>query len=88
MHLIRVGRTWSPQAGTVTHSDTPETFHVGSERCSKDGLLLLYHRTSSKEGEMPPAHSLWDCKVVGMEGLAPGWVEREDLLMVLLSLCS
>lgn len=45
MHLLRVGgcglcEMWSPQAGAVMRRDTPETFHIGSEGCSKDGFPL------------------------------------------------
>lgn len=47
---------------------------------------FCYCTTGLPWRETPLHHSLWGWKVVGMEGLAPGWVRREDLLMVLLSL--
>lgn len=56
-------------------------FHFGSERCSKDG----FHWTHVKEGEIPPTPFPVGLQIVGIEGLAPGRVGREDLLMVLLS---
>lgn len=79
----------SPQAGAVVHKNTPGGFLLWLWKVLQGWFLLDPHEGRRDTPPPPPTHTQTlfpvGLQIVGMEGLVPGCVWREDLLMVLLS---